>query len=54
MHHALFVPSDSSYSKLGANTGPLDLSWQISLQRIWDADYAMRASAAQARSVHAK
>ena len=38
MHHALFVPADSSYSKLGANTGPLDLSWQISLQRIWDAD----------------
>jgi folylpolyglutamate synthase len=45
--HALFVPPDSSYSKLGPRAGPPDLSWQLSLQRLWDADYALRPSAAQ-------
>lgn len=47
MHHALFVPSDSSYSKIGPRAGPLDLSWQTSLQRIWEAGHAAPRSAAQ-------
>lgn len=50
MHHALFVPPDSSYSKLGPRVGPPDMSWQTSLQRIWDADYAVPRPLIQACS----
>lgn len=47
MHHALFIPSDSSYSKIGPRAGSLDLSWQTSLQRIWEANYSPPRSAVQ-------
>lgn len=38
---ALFVPNQSQYNKLGTNSSApaepeqIDLSWQLSLQRVW-------------------
>jgi len=37
---ALFVPADSSYAKLAPAAGPPDLSWQASLQAVWEAEFA--------------
>ncbi|KAF0928865.1 hypothetical protein E2562_010723 [Oryza meyeriana var. granulata] len=40
--HALFVPNQSQYNKLGSHASPpseraqIDLSWQLSLQRVWE------------------
>jgi len=39
---ALFVPNQSQYNKLGSLASPpsereeIDLSWQLSLQRVWE------------------
>ena len=39
---ALFVPNQSQYNKLGSNTSApaepeqIDLSWQLSLQTVWE------------------
>jgi folylpolyglutamate synthase len=39
---ALFVPNQSQYNKLGSNTSApaepeeIDLSWQLSLQSVWE------------------
>ncbi|KAK9835139.1 hypothetical protein WJX81_000787 [Elliptochloris bilobata] len=40
---ALFVPADSSYAKLAPSAGPPDLSWQVALQQVWEADFAPAA-----------
>lgn len=40
MHHALFVPPESQYFKVGAggmpDAAPVDLSWQNGLRAVWD------------------
>ncbi|KAL4858122.1 Folylpolyglutamate synthase [Chlorella vulgaris] len=36
IHHALFVPPDSTYMKLGAGSEPATLSWQHSLRSVWE------------------
>ncbi|PRW33995.1 folylpolyglutamate synthase isoform X1 [Chlorella sorokiniana] len=36
VQHALFVPPDSTYMKLGASAEPPNLSWQHSLRSVWD------------------
>ncbi len=36
IQHALFVPPDSTYMKLGASGEPPNLSWQHSLRSVWD------------------
>lgn len=46
--HALFVPPDSTYMKLGAAAEAPDLSWQHSLQAVWEAATAGGAAAAAA------
>ena len=47
-HHALFVPPNSTYSKVGpaaeAANGP-DLSWQQSLRGVWEAQAAAAGAA---------
>ena len=36
IHHALFVPADSTYMKLGASGEAASLAWQHSLRSVWD------------------
>ena len=38
IQHALFVPADSTYMKLGASGEPASLAWQHSLRGVWDAN----------------
>ena len=38
MEHAIFVPPDSLYSSLGPRTEEPDLSWQQSMQHVWDSE----------------
>ncbi|KAL4436660.1 hypothetical protein ABPG75_003799 [Micractinium tetrahymenae] len=38
IHHALFVPPDSTYMKLGATQEPINLSWQHALRSVWEAN----------------
>lgn len=42
--HALFVPPESSYMKLGGSNEPPDLKWQINLRQVWQQLRAARAS----------
>ncbi|CAL9765160.1 unnamed protein product [Musa acuminata subsp. burmannicoides] len=41
-HKALFVPNQSAYNKVGSHASPptdpqqVDLSWQLTLQRVWE------------------
>lgn len=45
IHHAFFVPPNSSYGKLGAREGPAELTWQSRLQAVWDSLPRTRAIA---------
>lgn len=36
IHHALFVPPDSTYMKLGSSAEPANLTWQHSLRSVWE------------------
>lgn len=54
IHHALFVPPDSTYSKLGASQEPVNLSWQHALRSVWEANGGSAGGgAAAARAVPA-
>jgi folylpolyglutamate synthase len=36
IHHAFFVPPDSTYAKLGPSGEPPSLAWQHSLRSVWE------------------
>jgi len=52
-HHALFVPPDSTYMKLGPAGAPPELTWQINLRSIWQDITGRRMSDTKMQGVRA-
>jgi folylpolyglutamate synthase len=52
-HHALFVPPDSTYMKLGPAGAPPELTWQINLRSTWQDINGRRMSDTKMQGVRA-